>query len=122
MMTPAELHILQHSLGLDQYGRGRMYRDHFCTGEGSIDHPHCMTLVAQGYMTRRAGVPLYGGDDLFRVTPEGVKAMREQSPAPPPEPKRTRSQQRYLDYLNFDSGLTFGEYLKSRHGRGRPAW
>lgn len=38
------MHILQHALGLDQYGRGREYRNHFCTGPGSVDFLPCRAL------------------------------------------------------------------------------
>src|SRR6478609_3022343 len=48
-MDCKQLHILQHSLGLDEHGRGTMYRSHFVTGEGSKDHADCMALVEAGY-------------------------------------------------------------------------
>lgn len=66
----AELDILKHSLGWP-----KSYRNHFCTGEGSTDYPHCMALVGKGLMTRRAGNPLTGGDDLFHVTDAGKAAI-----------------------------------------------
>lgn len=110
-MNAKQLHILQHSLGLDQYGRGRQYRNHFVTSDGTDDYPHCQALVAAGLMTRRPGNELTGGDDLFHVTPAGKAAVVEHSPAPP---KLTRSQQRYEDFLDADCGLTFGEWLRSR--------
>lgn len=50
----SKLRILQHSLGLDQYGAGRQYRNHFVTGEGSDGFPLCRELVAEG----EAGVVL----------------------------------------------------------------
>jgi hypothetical protein len=62
-MNPKLLHILQHSLGLDEYGRGTFYRNRFVTGEGSTDHPLCMELVALGYMKRFPAVELFGGSD-----------------------------------------------------------
>jgi hypothetical protein len=108
-MTPERLHILQHALGVDQYGRGEQYRSHFVTGEGSVDHPHCMALVAAGLMTRRDGATLpFGGDDLFHVTDAGRAAVAEHSPAPP---RLTRSQQRYQAYLNADTGMSFREWI-----------
>jgi hypothetical protein len=107
-----ELHILQHSLGIDQYGRGERYRNHFVTGEGSTDYPACMSLVAKGLMMRRDGSPLTGGDYLFRVTEAGQEFVTENSPAPPPEPKLTRSQKRYRRYLEADCGVSFREWLK----------
>ncbi|MBY2911394.1 hypothetical protein [Rhizobium leguminosarum] len=108
-MDAKQLHILQHSLGIDQYGRGRMYRDHFVTDEGSNDHADCMALTSLGYMTRRANVSMYGGSDLFRVTDAGKVAAVEASPAPP---TISASKQRYLDYLDADSSLSFGDWLK----------
>lgn len=108
-MKPSLLHILQHSLGLDEYGRGTFYRNRFVTGEGSIDHADCMELTALGYMTRVANVKLIGGSDFFTVTEEGKRAAVENSP---PAPKLTRSQQRYLDYLHYDGSMSFIEYLR----------
>lgn len=103
------LHILQHSLGLDQYGQGRQYRNHFVTGKGSTDYPHCMQLVKSGLMTRRAGNEISGGSDIFSVTEAGKQYVKANSPKPP---KLTRSQQRYRDWLRSDDDLTFGEWLK----------
>ncbi|SOC46256.1 hypothetical protein SAMN05892877_12176 [Rhizobium subbaraonis] len=82
-MDAKQLHILQHSLGLDQYGRGTMYRNRFVTGEGSKDHADCMALVEQGYMSRVANVALFGGSDCFTVTEAGRRAAVTESPAAP---------------------------------------
>lgn len=106
----SDLHIIQHALGVDKYGRGLQYRRHFVTGKGSLDHATCMDLVARGLMVRRDGDELTGGDDLFLVTDDGKRWMSENSPPPP---KLTRSQQRYRSYLNSDSSLTFREWLGS---------
>ncbi|NSX84422.1 hypothetical protein G6L86_02375 [Agrobacterium tumefaciens] len=110
-MDAKKLHILQHSLGLDQYGRGTFYRNHFVTGEGSNDHADCMALVEAGYMGVRKSHPLAGGDDGFWVTEAGKRAVREHSPTPP---KLTRDQQRYRDWLAYDGGMSFIDYLKWR--------
>lgn len=118
-MNTKLLHILRHSLGLDEYGRGTFYRNHFVTGEGSKDHADCMQLVTDGFMTVRSGNELSGGDDVFRVTEAGKAAVAEHSPAPP---KLTRSQKRYQDYLDADCSMTFIEYLRYRDQRdGRAA-
>lgn len=103
-----ELHILQHSLGVDQYGRGEQYRNHFVTGPGSTDYDACMSLVDKSLMTRRPGSELSGGDDIFRVTDAGKAHVAEHSPAPP---KLTRSQKRYQDYLDADCNVSFREWL-----------
>jgi hypothetical protein len=110
-MRDAKLHILQHSLGVDEFGRGRQYRNHFVTGEGSIDHPHCMALVEMGLMTKHAGSALTGGDDLFHVTEAGRRYVVEHSPAPP---KLSRSKSRYREYLEADSSYSLGDWLKLR--------
>lgn len=106
------LHILQHALGVDQFGQGEQYRNHFVTGEGSVDHPACMKACALGLMTRRDGSPLTGGDDLFLVTEAGRQWMAQNSPPPP---KLTRSQRRYRNWLDSgaaDCGLSFGEFIR----------
>ena len=113
-MDAKHLHILQHSLGLDEYGRGTYYRNHFVTGEGSKDHADCMALVNIGFMNVRSGNALSGGDDVFRVTDAGKAAVAEHSPKPP---KLTRSQQQYQDYLEADSSLSFIDWLKMKSRR-----
>jgi hypothetical protein len=107
VMTTAHLQILQHALGLDEYGRGTFYRNHFCAG--GKDERLCRELVEAGHMEQ---VPT---SELFpyfncRVTPKGIDYVAFNSPTPP---KLTRSQQRYRRYLQSDSGYTFIEYLSS---------
>lgn len=108
-MDSKQIHILQHSLGLDQYGQGTFYRNRFVTGEGSLDHADCMALVDAGYMGVRRNHPLAGGDDFFWVTEAGKVAVVEESPAPP---KLTRSQQNYQRWLDYDGSMSFIEFLK----------
>jgi hypothetical protein len=103
------LEILQHSLGVDQYGRGRMYRNHYCGGA-----EQCRLLVDLGYMIEHTPSELTGGSPLFTVTSAGRRAMLEACPKPP---KLTRSQIRYRDFLREDCGESFGEWLKWRHGK-----
>lgn len=116
MLSAELLHILQHSLGVDQYGRGSMYRRHFVTDADGPDGKLCLQLCELGYMVnhgKRMG-ELTGGSDLFLVTDAGKEAVRSESPKPPPQPKLSRSQRRYQEFLDADSGLTFHEWLKSR--------
>ena len=80
-MNTEQLAILRHSLGLRDDGRGRAYRNHFVTGEGSTDYPHCMALVDAGLMTRRKGSALSGGDDIFIVTEAGRLAAQPKGDA-----------------------------------------
>lgn len=104
------LSILQHALGVDEFGRGEQHRSHFVTGSDCDDHSLCMDLVTRGLMTRRDGSTLpYGGMDLFHVTDAGRRYVAETSATPP---KLTRSQRRYADYLAADCGLSFIEWLR----------
>jgi len=109
LLPDAELHILRHALGVGESGRERSYRNHFVTGEGGADHRNCMALVERGFMVQRAGNAITGGDDLFTVTDAGRAAVHEHAPPPP---KLTRSKQRYQQFLRYDGGVTFGEYLR----------
>ena len=109
--TPEELHILQHSLGLDRHGEGRQYRNHFVTGPGSKDFESCRALADAGYMKDHGPRKLAGGDHCFTVTPQGIDAVALQSP---PRPKLTRSQQRYREYLAAEANESFGEWLGCR--------
>ena len=104
-----KLHILQHALGVDQYGQGKQYRSHFVTGAESDDHPDCMALFETGLMKRRANVQMYGGMDAFFVTDEGRAFVAANSPRPP---KLTRSQRRYQDWLDADCSLSFIDYCR----------
>lgn len=44
------LHILQHALGRDVYGRGTDYRNHYCAGPGHHSFDLCREAVAAGLM------------------------------------------------------------------------
>jgi hypothetical protein len=108
-MPAVDLQILRHALGVGDSGWERSYRNHFVTGRSSADHQHCMALVERGFMVQRAGNAITGGDDLFTVNEAGRAVVQEHTPPPP---KLTRSQQRYQQFLNYDGGVTFGEFLR----------
>lgn len=105
-MNPNNLQILQHSLGVDQFGQGPQFRNHFITDNDA----EMAELVALGYVHNCGSNTATGGMNCYRVTPEGKTAMREHSPKPP---KLSRSQKRYRAFLNADSGMTFFEYMKA---------
>lgn len=113
MLTPRQLEIMQHALGLNRYGQGLESRNHFCAG--AEDEPICRELAVLGYMESfaRRWLPDYN----CIVTPAGKAAVQEQSLAPP---KLTRSQHRYRAFLRADTGRSFGEWLKDQalHERG----
>lgn len=116
-MTPRQLEIIQHALGCDQYGNSAhpevtahpdyfpYHRNHFCAGDD--DAVICRELVAIGYMRQHPTTECFPYFNCS-VTPEGIKAMREESPTPP---KLTRSQKRYREFLDADSGLSFREWI-----------
>jgi hypothetical protein len=116
-MTKAQLQILQHSLGVDEYGRtpkgfAPYTRNHFCAG--GTDEGICRELVAMGYMQQfptTETLPYFN----CSVTEAGKKAMRDESPSPP---KLSRSQKRYQEFLGADSGESFIQWLKDRRTAG----
>jgi hypothetical protein len=87
-LTKEQLHTLQHSLGVDQYGRGNHYRNRYVCdpGDSVID-----SLVAAGLMVDASAPSFCGGMHCYMVTDDGKRAMFKHSPQPP---KLTRSQKR----------------------------
>jgi len=104
-MTPEQLHILQHSLGLDQYSQGSMYRNRYVCDP----NPEICALVNLGWMGDNGSIEMFGGMHCYYVTDEGKAAMFAATPKPP---KISRSRERYLRFLRADSGMNFGEWLK----------
>lgn len=102
------LHILQHSLGVDQYGQGEQYRNHFATGPGGKDFLKCQQLTELGFMKDLGKRKLWGDMHCFVVTPKGADAVAAESPPPP---KISRSKARYKRFLEygdmFDSFIDF---------------
>ena len=111
----SKLDILQHSLGLNEYGEGRQSRNHFVTDEGGPDDEMCQELVAEGLMMKRSGSALSGGSPIFLVTPAGIDFVSLNSPT---RPKVTRSKQRYLNFLAADGGMSFREWLGIKPTQG----
>lgn len=110
-LSDEQLHILQHSLGVDHFGRGPRYRNHFCADSRSDDFKTCHGLVALGLMTVRVPSEISGGSHIFHVTDVGIKAMAAQSHV---APRLTMDQRRYRAFLDADSGMSFGEWIKSK--------
>jgi hypothetical protein len=107
------LSVIQHSLGVDKFGQGDQYRDHFVTGEGSTDWPICMEATGLGFMKRHASPAHFGGNDFFIVTDAGRVWMAENSP---PAPKLTRGQRRYREWLNISDvyDISFIDYCRRK--------
>ena len=107
-MNHEQLQILQHALGVDSYGQGEMYRNHFCAG--GTDEDVCRELVTMGYMVQHPTtkwLPYFN----CSVTDEGKAAMRRESPKPP---KLSRAQKNYREFLKADTGVSFGEWIRRR--------
>ena len=107
-MTARQLDVLQHSLGVDQFGQGQQYRNHFCAG--GADEDVCRELIALGFMKQHRTTELFPYFNCS-VTEAGRCAMAEASPKPPKPPKLTRAQLRYRQFLNADCGVSFKEWL-----------
>ena len=108
-LTDKTLHILRHSLGLDDKGNGRAYRNHYCVGPGQDDFDHLQEMCRFGIMKDHGPQSIAGGMHCFTVTLDGKEAEFQNRP---PQKKMTRSQKRYRKYLDGDCGLSFGEWLK----------
>lgn len=109
-MNPKHLHILQHSLGCDEFGRGDHYRNRYVVGPDCDDFNLLLELVAQGLMRDHGPQQIASGMHCFSVSEKGIKEMRAASPKPP---KLTPGRKRYLEFLNADSGMSFIEWLKA---------
>jgi len=119
-MTPWQLEILQHALGVDRYGRTTKgftpyTRNYFCAGPA--DEPDCRALVEMGLMQRHettSWLPYFN----CSVTDCGIKAMHAESLEPPKlsrsQQKLSRSQQRYLrEFLQAERMAFFSINTKS---------
>ena len=115
-MTALHDRLLWHALGLSHHcGTTEPHRNHYVTGPAAGP---ILDLVRGGLMEEcdlRSWME--ASSRLFVVTAAGREhALRTFHEA---APKLTRSQRRYRRYLNEDSSLTFGEWLKTAAGRGR---
>lgn len=119
-MTTKQLHILQHSLGCDRFGRPvnsrpnsddqfGCYRNYFCTDESSSDGLICQELVRLGYMQDCDQQAITGGLHTYKVTTAGWNAMRKHSMPPP---RLTRSQRRWACYRAVSDLMSFRQYLR----------
>lgn len=105
------LHILQHSIGVDKYGRGQEYRNYYAVGPECPAYHDCMKLCEAGLMEDNGQSGFSGGMHYFSVTRLGKKFVAENSEVPP---KLTRSQKRYERWLKVADAvqMTFGEWIK----------
>jgi hypothetical protein len=105
-----QLDILRHTIGEDLHGDTFQKRNHYVAGGDDVTL--CRELVELGYMVEHRATDLSGGDPWFHVTQEGNAFVAQHRVE---KPKLSRSKKRYLNYLNSDSWLSFGEWLKFKH-------
>lgn len=110
------LHVLQHALGRDEYGRmkpGRTedYRNHFCAGGEDIEV--CRSAVRAGLMVEHAASTMTGGDPVFVATTAGKRFVTDKSPAPPKISRGRATYQAWLSSASADIGVTFGQWLRA---------
>lgn len=117
------LHILQHSLGLDGYGRPSdnytpspddtfpgCYRNRFVTDPDSPDGTKCQHLVSIGFMHDHGKNRITGSMHTYTVTRQGFEAVKRHSPKPPPTTKAQRRWAAFRD-LRDARDMTFRQYL-----------
>jgi hypothetical protein len=72
-MTPHQIDLARHALGLVRDDTRCSYRNHFVAGNDHADYEEWMKMVEAGAAVRRQ-VQGFGGDDLFYLTLDGAKA------------------------------------------------
>lgn len=104
--TPAQIGLLQHTLGINERHR-EPYRNHFVAGPGHHDMADLEQLEAAGLMIRGHRPGFLPGDSIVFYTTEAGRYLALTSL---PEPKKPS---RYDEYLDADgcAGDSFGEFL-----------
>lgn len=115
MREDMQLHILRHALGHDQYGPrdARYERNHYCVyrGGGSDVRSEIIALCVRGLLRCGRRCPKsVGGMIYYYVTDAGLAYVEARRERPP---KLTRSQMRYLAWLDLDGDISFGDWLKA---------
>lgn len=110
-ITPAQAHILQHALGLPTRPDPPAYRNRYVVGPDCDGFADCRALVEAGLMIDHGPRRIFDGMHCFAATQAGERIAREAWQAA--QPRLTRAQRRYRQWLDADSGLTFGEWLRA---------
>ncbi|MBN3003378.1 hypothetical protein JW897_06460 [Chromobacterium alkanivorans] len=77
-MKPELLKILQHTVGVNEYGLGEQYRNHYAAGGDDVTR--CRELVSAGLMREHPASEMTGGSPWFAVTAAGLAAITQHSP------------------------------------------
>ena len=73
-LTKAHMHILRHTLGINDHGTG--YRNHFCAGEDHPEWDDLLFLEKEGWMRRVASPPDLEQQAIFYATNEGKELCK----------------------------------------------
>lgn len=76
-MNSNHLHILQHALGLNQYGEGKLFRNYYCVVNKSREHRACKAMVKDEVMEEIKNIS--GRYTVFKVTPKGIELVGRNS-------------------------------------------
>jgi hypothetical protein len=77
-LSNKELHILQHTLGLDY--KTRPFRNYFITGKGTDDYKYCESLVLKGLMNKYKNTFNELEEEyIYTVTEKGKDAINDTS-------------------------------------------
>jgi hypothetical protein len=109
-LTRQELHILRHSLGLDDTGRGSQYRNSYVLGPDCPSFATLKYLEARGLMTDHGPRAVFGGMHGFTVTPAG----RAIAATPDRLPRKERGRRIYRFWLSISDCFpdsTFRDFL-----------
>ncbi len=109
-MSPEELHILRHALGLQEDGSRKSYRNYYAA---EPDDERLGVLVSNGWM--RHGRDVMGGLQYYHVTDEGIRIATKSLTV---GQELTRAKKRYRQYLKSDSGLSFMDWLRYAEKNG----
>lgn len=108
-LTPEQIHILQHSLGLSKR-HDKPYRNYYAVGTSSDCIRDLETLVSKGLMANGGKSPVNSEMVYYYVTDQGRKVAFDNLP----KDTRTPGQKRYERFLyacDAFPDLTFKEFL-----------
>lgn len=105
--TAQQVALLHHTLGMRPEQRDG-HRNHFVAGPGHFDMPDLEALESMGLMIRTRTPAFCDPEDIvFRASEAGRALAIEQLPAPVPP----KIQSQHHQWLDADSGFSFGEWL-----------
>ena len=118
LLDDKSLHILRHSLGMDDNGHGNMYRNHYVAGPGHHSYDRLLALVQSGHMEKGDACKfLPSGDEVFYVTEKGRAVAFVPEPPLPPAKRRWkafRELKEVMTELSFRSFLTDPDFARYR--------